>query len=697
MLRRRVRLVRNRCRDLLSPTFTAAGSPPQLSDLSFKVTPSAAVPDEVVSHYMGHRFDLLGSGWVEVRHGMSCRGLHGKRHEAAGGRPPAEPGQGPDGVNRANHAEAARRRRLLDEDYQPIDWQLDFKSGYRWSNRRWYRLVKTAPVPGADIKVPWELARMQHLPQLALAYCAPGSGWYEDDRIPAEFRHQVLDFAATNPPRFGANWKCTMDVGIRAANWILTHALLRGSGVAFDDAFTAVFASSVREHGRHIAGNLEWAGGHRANHYLGNIAGLVFCGAALASDPETDAWLALGLQELIAEGDHQFLPDGGHFEGATAYHRFCMEMMLFPAALLLGLDRERVESLRRLHGASVGGRAVRSTPAEGQAEGDEDAGVFPAWWWQRIRQAHRLLSAVTDPAGDLVQIGDNDSGMLFNLSPAFRQLEVDEARRRYLHLEDYTALPDGAPYFMDERLETDGTMAAAEAFLGMGGDRAHPKGEVIQALMGSSGMGVRVAPSAAGGGRPSEPARPVAPAPTTPPTRSRTFRAARPGLRRGLIVSSFPDFGCFVFRSPRLYVAIRCLLQRPLYTAHLHNDQLSVTLWLDGEELIVDPGTYLYTPFPEERNRYRSARTHDCPWQNGRGEPASLDQGVFRLPGFEPATVRLTPTEFLGSYRAAGTTAARRVRIEDDGVVIEDWGRAGDAESRVPYSPGYGLQERRWV
>ena len=54
-------------------------------------------------------------------------------------------------------------------DYEPIDWQLDFKSGYRWSDWTWYRVIRCGNIRGADVKVPWELGRLQHLPQLALA------------------------------------------------------------------------------------------------------------------------------------------------------------------------------------------------------------------------------------------------------------------------------------------------------------------------------------------------------------------------------------------------------------------------------------------------------------------------------------------------------------------------------------------------
>ena len=30
--------------------------------------------------YLNHTFDLLGSGWTQVHHGMKCRGLEGHRY-----------------------------------------------------------------------------------------------------------------------------------------------------------------------------------------------------------------------------------------------------------------------------------------------------------------------------------------------------------------------------------------------------------------------------------------------------------------------------------------------------------------------------------------------------------------------------------------------------------------------------------------
>lgn len=157
---------------------------------------------------MDHRFDLLGSGWVQVALGLQAAGVEGSRYPAS--ETPADGDVVASAVQRLNHAnrtEARRIRALVDADYVPIDWQLDFKSGYRWSEATWYRDIHYGDERGADVKVPWELGRCQHLPQLALrATLAAGDGDRPRvDRLAREFCDQVLDFVAANPPRFGSN------------------------------------------------------------------------------------------------------------------------------------------------------------------------------------------------------------------------------------------------------------------------------------------------------------------------------------------------------------------------------------------------------------------------------------------------------------------------------------------------------------
>ncbi|MCT8140288.1 hypothetical protein H1D32_22860 [Anaerobacillus sp. CMMVII] len=189
---------------------------------------------EVTNLYLNHYFEVLGSGWVQQKHGMKCRGVEGHVYEAG------EKAV----INAANLAESEAIRELVSENYIPIDWQLDFKSGFRWREDTWYKDISYGHLPGVDIKVPWELARMHHLTQLAFAYYMAKQqmqGFKDPDVYAIEFRNQVLDFIAANPPRFGVNWFCSMDVAIRASNWLVAYDLFHSFGATFDQEFDRIF------------------------------------------------------------------------------------------------------------------------------------------------------------------------------------------------------------------------------------------------------------------------------------------------------------------------------------------------------------------------------------------------------------------------------------------------------------------------
>ena len=327
---------------------------------------------------LDHRFDLLGSGPVSLNFGAQAPGLEGTHY-------PGKPYVGAGAFNPANRNDVERIVSLLAKGYSPIDWHRDFVSGYRWPENTWYQDIKYGHLPGVDIKAPWELARFQHLPVLVWAYrLADQHERGAAEQYRSEFRDQILDFIAHNPPRFGVNWRCTMDVGIRVANWLVARDLFVSAGAAFDDEFESVFARSVLEHARHIHGNLEWDPDFRANHYLANIVGLLYAAAYLPRYEETDGWLAFAVQELHSEVLRQFGPDGAGFEASTAYHGLSAEMALYATALVLDL-------------------------------GERNTFQFSDSYFSRLAGAAQFTRDVTKPNGRIAQIGDNDSGRFLKL------------------------------------------------------------------------------------------------------------------------------------------------------------------------------------------------------------------------------------------------------------------------------------------
>jgi hypothetical protein len=186
-------------------------------------------------------------------------------------------------INVGNRKESIRIMGLIRQPYNLIDWQLDFTSGIRWDENSLSRNLKC---DGGLADSAWEVARMQNLA------CEAGI---------KEFRNEILDFIATNPPRFGVNWISSVEVSIRVANWLVGFKRLFFDGNSLDDEFFSVFARSVYEHGHHIYHNLEWDPYLRKNGYLINICGLVFAAAFLPSSSDTNSWYKFAERELVSE------------------------------------------------------------------------------------------------------------------------------------------------------------------------------------------------------------------------------------------------------------------------------------------------------------------------------------------------------------------------------------------------------------
>ncbi len=493
----------------------------------------------LAARYGTHEFDLLGSEWVQVAHGMSCRGVEGRRYESG-------PTVDADArgnwlkarINPANLSEAQRIWQLVDPGYQPIDWHLDFKSGHRWSESTYARDIRYGHLAGVDVKAPWELSRMQHLPTLALAFALGPRD--EHDRNLREFRNQVLDFIATNPPRYGVNWTCTMDVAIRAANWLFAYDLYRGAGASFDEAFTVEFTRSIYQHGLHIGNHLEWNEHLRGNHYLADVVGLLFVATHLSATPETDTWLAFAVQELLKESATQFHDDGSNFEASTCYHRLSGEMLAHATALILGLPPHRHRALQQ-----IDPRRWHAKPALETSSALSPSGQLPAWYMERLARAGEFAMAATHPDGQSVQIGDNDSGRFLKLlnDPPLDPRPFVAALSGLFHREDFAEFA-GAP-----RLE----------------------GDCIASL-----------------------------------ARGRTL-SSTPGRS-----SAYPRFGLYLLEQGGIRAWVRCgCVGQNGHGGHAHDDQLSFELAVDGTRLIVDPGTYLYTPVPEQRNVFRASAMHN--------------------------------------------------------------------------------------
>lgn len=263
-----------------------------------------------------------------------------------------------------------------------INWHKDFKSGYTWNPEGYYvnsdkHLDYMKKGIEADVKIPWELSRFQHLATLGKAF------WYtQDKKYVQEFIIQIKSWINDNPIKLGVNWTCTMDVSIRAVNWIWAYYFFDESNILTPE-FRTKFIKTLYLHGRHIRNNLEF-GKVRGNHYLTNIAALVYLGIFFRESEEAQEWLSKGKEALIKEMDYQTQADGVHSELSTSYHRLTTEIFISTTLLCLKNNIKLPES-----------------------------------YMNRLEKMIEFVLYYTTPNGSAPQIGDCDDGRFQILSNYF--------------------------------------------------------------------------------------------------------------------------------------------------------------------------------------------------------------------------------------------------------------------------------------
>ncbi|MFZ1926740.1 MAG: alginate lyase family protein, partial [Solirubrobacteraceae bacterium] len=334
-----------------------------------------------------------------------------------------------------------------------IDWQRDFKSGRRWSDAHISR-VPTVLAEDADIKVPWELARCQHLPLLSAAHRLSG-----DPRFLDELGAQLSSFAAANPVEFGAPWSCTMDVAIRAANW--TAALCMAMPAAAGAAWLEPALAELLLHCRFIRGHLEW-GEVRGNHYLSDVVGLLVACAPFSACAEGRAWASWATGELEREMAHQVRRDGCDHEASIAYHRLVSELFVCGA--------QAAEALC--------------------------PGALSDSYRERLELMLEFVSDYTRPDGLAPQIGDADDGRFLPLGDYkadardHRHLYV-QAGRRWREGRGHAAYPDGGWYVMRHG-ELWGIVRCGD--VGLGGIGAHAHNDQLSFELAVGGQPLIVDP-----------------------------------------------------------------------------------------------------------------------------------------------------------------------------------------------------------
>lgn len=232
-----------------------------------------------------------------------------------------------------------------------------------------------------DVKIPWELSRLQWLLWNAEAIaCGPESCLYAHRKVA---QATIDNWSSANPVGYGVNWACGMEVAIRGTLLAVICGVLSRD---LDDAETDRLTGLLRAHQTFLARFPE-VSDVPGNHYLADLMGEVVLHVAL------DGLYAKATERAIKSfskaADLQFDADGCHIERSTIYHRLTLEMVALPYAL----------GLRAGHS---------STPALASV----------------VQRAACFLAQIVDDSGVLPVFGDQDSGFVLWFGEAAQQVDA---------------------------------------------------------------------------------------------------------------------------------------------------------------------------------------------------------------------------------------------------------------------------------
>lgn len=258
-----------------------------------------------------------------------------------------------------------------------IPWHDDIKNNYTFDANSFYQDIQPNTQEATsfddyfpDIKVPWELSRMNHLYILGKSYETTS-----DEKYAHYFQEHILDWITHNKFLLGVNWVCPMDVALRALNILWGWHFFKNSS-SISASFWEELTCSLYGHAYYLEHNWENFP-PTSNHYLSDLIGYFYLCFFFEQFPYFQKQKLWCHAELFKEFGIQIQEDGTSYEGSTHYHILMTELYLH--FVILGT----IHSLK-----------------------------FSNLFMLKLKKMLQFIEDITDEAGNIVYIGDMDGGKI---------------------------------------------------------------------------------------------------------------------------------------------------------------------------------------------------------------------------------------------------------------------------------------------
>lgn len=418
-----------------------------------------------------------------------------------------------------------------------IDWHQDKFSNFKYPIKRFDKINAAQYFnKGIDLVFPWEQSRFYFGINIARKYLSS-----KDVNYYYLFRSLLEDWIEKNPFLSGVNWLSTMDVSIRAVNWIVALNLF-SEIFSEDTLFKDKISNSLSKHAEYVSHfPLIEKGGLTTNHTTSAYTGLLFLSLTLRKHPKSENWTEIAKKGLEACIEEQVYDDGVDFEGSIPYHRLVLEFFAYSAIIALANDIQ-----------------------------------FSNLYYQKLFKMFEFCTVYMDQNGNAPQIGDNDSGRLLVFNDVNNDPYLNEHNHSYL-------LTLGEKIFnfrfRSQCIERDNSISSfLPNFNKINLSEKNIEPHNTNALLTFHSGGVYF-------------------------------------LKNDVFDLCFANFST----------------GQNGKGGHNHLDTGSFTLSLDGDQIIVDPGSYGYSRDRIERDKYRSYSYHNTIFNNKDFETDLSKNGYWSL------------------------------------------------------------------
>lgn len=153
------------------------------------------------------------------------------------------------------------------------------------------------------------------------------------------------------------------------------------------------------------------------------------------------------------------------------------------------------------------------------------------------------------------------------------------------------------------------------------------------------------------------------------------------------LIKHYQDFGLSIIKKNKINLTFRHPTYAPYQpSGHFHNDQLGITLAINEQPIIVDPGSYCYTSQPMWRNKFRDFSYHNTLYCSLPEEGQSTNKDLFQLNRPQEqshsiifdneSTIELV--DWYQAHKDPDIRANRSIHINalDNQIILYDWWNA---------------------